>query len=764
MFILTKLMKNGKEEEAGMFVTVEKKQMGKKKMKKPNTKIEPKNKKGKKQLSKKLSLSYEEKKERSMDVHHSIYVKESKSNNCKRQGHSKHGMDLAKKKKKKKKRSVFAWCFGNSTDLQDEIDMQHIMMEKEKGEVYGLAHDKEDMEKVPSLTLSDYIDHLINKPANPITKTMSITDVPKIPALKRFLSYQGEFDDLLLPLVAAHAGRKEEEEDNVEKKKKDNNDHNDNNKNAETKCGDINSSSMIVHNDKVPITLYNTPEKYFNNCERKVLEELNQNKLVSIENLKVTSSYYKDFSKKKERPNPKSLKRVFREIRKDLPRALEIDAYGSMFIRYDQDAPMFMRALLSGGPNTPYADGLFLFDILCDNKYPVQNCLVKHVTKNATTLKLKHSPGGFSPNLHGSTGKVCLSLLGTWSGVGWSPNKSNIYQVLSTLMRDIFGVENPYYNEPNYGFWEGTAPKTNHKDPVDYCNAYIREATLRLAILAPLTTPIKGFERVIKLHFLAKREAIEKRMTKWLKDARDKLNFLEKNKSEAQKKYSTGIIKTRTAWLVKHIDVMKILICDVKAALLKNMNALNLSKAIDNYQCNVNHIERALKKLKHFGSLFDHSKNDKVDMKIERGGILLGIEKRKKIVDAKFIKENLSGWESKYAETVKKLEKTKLIVNKTKLKVEERRKQVLPKKKIGEEEEKKEEETNKKKDVAAVETNKKKEKEVDTHDEDEPLPAGYSTEKQWLEDVINYSKEVDGDDDDDDDNVKFGKAPTFKKS
>ena len=273
--------------------------MGKKKMKKPNTKIEPKNKKCKKQLSKKLS--YEEKKERSMDVHHSIYVKESKSNNCKRQGHSKHGMDLAKKKKKKKKRSVFAWCFGNSTHLQDEIDMQHIMMEKETGEIYGLAHDKEDMKKVPSLTLSDYIDQLINKPANPITKTMSITDVPKIPALKRFLSYQGEFDDLLLPLVAAHAGRKEEEEDNVEKKRKNNNDHNENNKNAETKCGDINSLSMIVHNDKVPITLYNTPEKYFNNCERKVLEELNDLKLVSIENLKVTSSYYKDFSKKKER-------------------------------------------------------------------------------------------------------------------------------------------------------------------------------------------------------------------------------------------------------------------------------------------------------------------------------------------------------------------------------------------------------------------------------------------------------------------------------
>ena len=56
MFILTKLMKKGKEEEAGMFVTVEKKQMGKKKMKKPNTKIEPKNKKRQETTKQKIVL------------------------------------------------------------------------------------------------------------------------------------------------------------------------------------------------------------------------------------------------------------------------------------------------------------------------------------------------------------------------------------------------------------------------------------------------------------------------------------------------------------------------------------------------------------------------------------------------------------------------------------------------------------------------------------------------------------------------------------
>jgi len=56
MFILTKLMKKGKEEEAGMFVTVEKKQMGKKKMKKPNTKIEPKKQKRQETTKQKIVL------------------------------------------------------------------------------------------------------------------------------------------------------------------------------------------------------------------------------------------------------------------------------------------------------------------------------------------------------------------------------------------------------------------------------------------------------------------------------------------------------------------------------------------------------------------------------------------------------------------------------------------------------------------------------------------------------------------------------------
>ena len=43
-------------------------------------------------------------------------------------------------------------------------------------------------------------------------------------------------------------------------------------------------------------------------------------------------------------------------------------------------------------------------------------------------------------------GKVCLSLLGTWSGPGWDPAISTLSQVLVSIQAQIMN-EAPYYNE-----------------------------------------------------------------------------------------------------------------------------------------------------------------------------------------------------------------------------------------------------------------------------------------------------------------------------
>ena len=56
-----------------------------------------------------------------------------------------------------------------------------------------------------------------------------------------------------------------------------------------------------------------------------------------------------------------------------------------------------------------------------------------------------------NPNLY-ENGKVCLSLLGTWSGRAgemWSAETSNLLQVLISIQGLVL-VQEPYFNEPGY--------------------------------------------------------------------------------------------------------------------------------------------------------------------------------------------------------------------------------------------------------------------------------------------------------------------------
>ena len=68
----------------------------------------------------------------------------------------------------------------------------------------------------------------------------------------------------------------------------------------------------------------------------------------------------------------------------------------------------------------------------------------------------------FNPNLYES-GKVCLSLLGTWSGPGWIPNKSSLIQVLISIQSLIL-VEQPYFNEPSFEVSMGTPQGTKQSN------------------------------------------------------------------------------------------------------------------------------------------------------------------------------------------------------------------------------------------------------------------------------------------------------------
>jgi ubiquitin-protein ligase len=83
---------------------------------------------------------------------------------------------------------------------------------------------------------------------------------------------------------------------------------------------------------------------------------------------------------------------------------------------------------------TPYALGLFEFHLFIPPHYPSVPPLVNLQTTGGGMVR-------FNPNLY-SDGKVCLSLLGTWHGEGWTPptagnSGSTILQVPSNVVHRL---------------------------------------------------------------------------------------------------------------------------------------------------------------------------------------------------------------------------------------------------------------------------------------------------------------------------------------
>jgi hypothetical protein len=71
----------------------------------------------------------------------------------------------------------------------------------------------------------------------------------------------------------------------------------------------------------------------------------------------------------------------------------------------------FCKFLISGPVDTPYEGGFFLFDMSLPMDYPASSPAVTFLTTGGGAVR-------FNPNLY-NCGKVCLSLLGTWSGEAW---------------------------------------------------------------------------------------------------------------------------------------------------------------------------------------------------------------------------------------------------------------------------------------------------------------------------------------------------------
>ena len=93
-------------------------------------------------------------------------------------------------------------------------------------------------------------------------------------------------------------------------------------------------------------------------------------------------------------------------------------------------------ALIIGPKNTPYFGGYYFFEVLFPENYPDSSPKIKLLTIDGKVR--------FNPNLY-ECGKVCLSILGTWNGPGWT-NVMTLRSVLVSI-QSLMG-EFPLRNEP----------------------------------------------------------------------------------------------------------------------------------------------------------------------------------------------------------------------------------------------------------------------------------------------------------------------------
>lgn len=130
------------------------------------------------------------------------------------------------------------------------------------------------------------------------------------------------------------------------------------------------------------------------------------------------------------------IKRIIKDIN-DLEKN-NLESHNIFFHTVEDDIYK-LKVLIIGTKDTPYENGFYFFDINIPENYPFEPPKVKFCTSNNKTR--------FNPNLY-VDGKVCLSLINTWSGPKWTSCNS-LTSVLLSLQAIVF-IKYPLHNEPGF--------------------------------------------------------------------------------------------------------------------------------------------------------------------------------------------------------------------------------------------------------------------------------------------------------------------------
>jgi len=133
--------------------------------------------------------------------------------------------------------------------------------------------------------------------------------------------------------------------------------------------------------------------------------------------------------------NNSTIKRIANDVKYILNNEGSLSSE-NIYYKHDEENILKGYALIIGHKNTPYGYGYYFFEFNFPDNYPFSPPIVRYLTNDGTMR--------FNPNLY-TNGKVCLSVLNTWSGESWTACQT-INSILLTL--SVVLCENPLLNEP----------------------------------------------------------------------------------------------------------------------------------------------------------------------------------------------------------------------------------------------------------------------------------------------------------------------------
>ena len=148
-----------------------------------------------------------------------------------------------------------------------------------------------------------------------------------------------------------------------------------------------------------------------------------------------------------------TISRLLKDVRQLIKHPLTDN---NIYYTHDDTDILKGYALIVGPSDTPYFGGYYFFEFNYPYDYPFSPPKVKYMTNDGQTR--------YNPNLY-KCGKVCVSILNTWSGDKWSACQTinSLLLTLCSLLNDM-----PFLNEP--GQHIGSRDCIAYNKSIEYCN------------------------------------------------------------------------------------------------------------------------------------------------------------------------------------------------------------------------------------------------------------------------------------------------------